>query len=248
MVNAAGAQATLVPVDVVIDSREHSQNPVFKDMLAKRGLRVVVMKLEEGDFYVNGKATSAVVERKTWDDLASSLAEGRLWSQAQRLRELGVERGLGVYLVVEGDPRDVIVLRDISFNSLLSSLERLQTSYGLTVLYVPDKEVVADWLAYLSRRLREHDARSANTFTTVIQKPPRKRTVDDRIRALAYVLAGPTIGERLLRRFRSLRDLANASVAELMSVEGVGERRARMIYEVFNKPYRASLEAEESRR
>jgi Fanconi anemia group M protein len=41
----------------------------------------------------------------------------------------------------------------------------------------------------------------------------------------------------LLRHFRTLRNLFNASVERLMEVEGVGRKTAEKIYEVANLEY-----------
>ncbi|MCC6052353.1 MAG: hypothetical protein LM585_03860, partial [Fervidicoccaceae archaeon] len=63
----------------------------------------------------------------------------------------------------------------------------------------------------------------------------KKTSIDDKIKAVVQVLAGPTIGERLLRKFGSLKNIVNASVSELMTVEGIGENRAKELFLVFNK-------------
>ena len=44
---------------------------------------------------------------------------------------------------------------------------------------------------------------------------------------------GPTGAEALLRRFRTVQALANASVEEIMEVEGFGERKAMKVYQTF---------------
>jgi DNA excision repair protein ERCC-4 len=232
------AQKTLISFDIAIDSRENTLNPIFKEALSKQGLRVIVTKLEEGDFYLPSKTThlvGVVVERKTWDDLASSVIDKRIWSQANRLRELSRESRVKVYIVIEGDPYEIKEKREMPFNALLSVLDSIQNNYGFTVLFIPDKETLIDWLKYMAHKLKENTAKEEAKAPLIVQKPLKKTSIDDKIKAVVQVLAGPTIGERLLRKFGSLKNIVNASVSELMTVEGIGENRAKELFLVFNK-------------
>jgi len=232
------AQKTLVSFDIAIDSRENTLNPFFKEYLSKKGLRVVVTKLEEGDFFIPSKApylAGVVVERKTWDDLASSIADKRIWSQANRLKELSRESLVKIYIVIEGDPYEVKEKRSIPFNALISVIDNLQNTYAFTVLFMPDKQSVADWLRYMTSKLKETPPKNESKGSIIVQKPMKKTSIEDRIKAVVQVLAGPTIGERLLKKFGSLRNIVNASVSELMTIDGIGENRAKELFLIFNK-------------
>jgi len=232
------SQKALSPFDIAVDSREDSQNPFFREYCARRGLRVAVVKHEEGDVYITAGREGqrgVVVERKSWEDLANSIVDNRLWLQASRLRDLQERGSVKCYALIEGDPLQLAANREIPFNSLLSALDLLQTRYGLTVLFTPNKSYSADWLAHLSFKVKERADSGGAVEPVLVQKPLRKATVEDRVRAVVRVLAGPVLGERLLRKFGSLKELVNASLPELMTVEGIGERRARELYLTFNK-------------
>lgn len=233
------AQKTLVSFDIAIDTRENASSPFFRDYLLKESLRVAIMKLDEGDFYIPSKTGAfrgVIVERKTWNDLTNSIVDKRIWLQAKRLKEIREESSVKVYVVIEGDPQDVRENRDMSFNSLLSVLDALQNSFQFTVLYMPDKQSLAEWLKYMIHKQKEAEAYVGKAAEPlIVQKPIKKISVDDRVKAVLQVLVGPTLGERLLRKFGSLRNIANASIAELMTVEGIGENRAKELYLIFNK-------------
>jgi len=61
--------------------------------------------------------------------------------------------------------------------------------------------------------------------------------IQDRILYVAEGIIGPTLARKLLERFKTLRNIANASKHELLSVEGIGEKRAEEIYLLFNTPW-----------
>jgi ERCC4-type nuclease len=67
----------LVPVDVIIDSREDAKHPEFKSMLTREGLRVSVQALQAGDFLLLAPPSrqSILVERKSVDDFANSIRD-----------------------------------------------------------------------------------------------------------------------------------------------------------------------------
>lgn len=83
------SQITLVPVDVVIDSREDAANPDFRLTLTREGIKVAVRELPAGDFLMlapPGKR-SLLIERKTVNDFVNSIRDGRIWEQIKLLRE-----------------------------------------------------------------------------------------------------------------------------------------------------------------
>ena len=57
---------------------------------------------------------------------------------------------------------------------------------------------------------------------------------DDRVLALPSGTRGAT-GINVLQHFGSLRALANASVEQLKAVDGVGEKKAQLIYNHFSR-------------
>lgn len=59
----------LAPVDVVIDSRENSKHPEFREAFIREGLKVAVRELQAGDFLLMAppEKKSILIERKSID-------------------------------------------------------------------------------------------------------------------------------------------------------------------------------------
>ncbi len=224
----------LTPVDIIIDSREDSKNPEFRKELIARGLKVSIQALPVGDFLLLASPASGrrpvLVERKTVTDLANSIRDNRVWDQAKLLVEASKRDGYQPFLVVEGWLGILEKYRGWRIQSVLRVLDTLMIDFGLPVLNTPNKNATIEWLAAKAKSLGKTEEKRILRLR-VEKKPP---TIRERILYVAEGLVGPTLARKLLREFKTLRSIANASVRELMTVEGIGEKRAREIYLIFN--------------
>ncbi|KAL3822257.1 hypothetical protein ACHAXA_005890 [Cyclostephanos tholiformis] len=87
------------------------------DQLDTRGVPYVVRELKIADylFFAGGKLAPILIERKTAEDVANSLYDGRWERQQRSMRKAqyvlggGVERRCQICYIIEGDPRRVTV-------------------------------------------------------------------------------------------------------------------------------------------
>jgi len=225
----------LIPVDVVIDSREDSKHPEFKTTLTREGLRVAVRELPVGDFLIIAPPgrRSILVERKTVDDLANSIRDNRIWDQSRLLVEAAERDGHIALIVVEGDLRKLEKYREWKIHAVLRVLDTLILEMNIPVLFTPHTEATIMWIATKAKSLGRQEEKRVVKLR--VEKKPM--SLNERILYVAEGIAGPTLAKKLLAKFRTLRALANASVYELMTVEGIGETRAHEIYAIFNTPW-----------
>ena len=50
-----------------------------------------------------------------------------------------------------------------------------------------------------------------------------------------FPFVGPTLAERLIKEYSSIRLFANTSLERLQKIENVGEKKAKIIFDVLNK-------------
>ncbi len=226
------AERLLAPVDIVVDTREASRNRDIVDGLRRRGIRVAIAELGAGDYYLlatePGKAI--LVERKTVTDLANSIRDNRLWDQLKRLREAAREGDARPLILLEGWLGLLEKRTQWNITAILRILDEIVLDWGIPIVPVHRKEATIAWLAAKARSLGSTEKK--RVFRLRVEKKPM--SLQERILYVAESIAGPTIARRLLEHFGTLRAIANASVAELMKVEGIGEKRAREIYAIFN--------------
>lgn len=226
----------LAPVDIIIDSRENATHPEFRDEILRSGLRASVLELPAGDFLLlasPGKR-SILVERKTVDDFANSIKDNRIWDQGRLLREAAEKDGHSCLIVLEGGLEKLVRRREWSIQSVLRAMDTLILEMGIPILYTPDSVATIKWIVAKARSLGRTDEKKFMRLR--VEKKPM--SLNERVLYVAESVIGPTLARKLLKHFSTLRNIANASVTELMKVEGIGEVRAREIYDIFNTPWR----------
>ena len=102
--------------------------------------------------------------------------------------------------------------------------------FKIPVLNTPNKQATIEWLIAKAKSLGKTEDKRVMRLR--VEKKPM--TINDRILYVAEGLVGPTLARKLLKHFKTLKNIANASIRELLVVEGIGEKRAREIYSIFN--------------
>lgn len=230
----------LTPVDIVIDSREDAKHPEFRQLFMREGLRVAVQALTAGDFLLlapPGKQ-SLLIERKTVDDFANSIRDNRIWEQSKLLQKSAEVDGHRPLIIIEGSLAVLEKYRNWKIQSILRVIDTLLLEYNIPVLHTPHKEATIAWLVAKAKSLGKTEEKKVLRMR--VEKKPMN--IQERILYVAEGLVGPVLARRLLEKFKTLRNIANASVYELMSVEGIGEKRAQEIYAIFNTEWRGEVE------
>jgi len=212
-------------VRVVIDERERPSG--VPEALKRLGVLVEFRFLEVGDYVVSPRCA---VERKRVKDFLSSLYSGRLFDQASRLGET-YERPV---LVVEGDFPEVLSEAS-SPKALWGALATLAFQFDLTLFFTQSPEQTADLLFELATR--ESLAKPKGPF---VKRKPKSKSLEQLQLSLVSMLPGigPKLADRALKRFRTVRRVFDASVAELASVDGIGRSKAEKVAKVLDARYK----------
>jgi len=210
------------PLRVVADDREAGSG-VVEALRRTTGAEVVVERLSLGDYDVDGKL---LFERKTLNDLAISIVDGRLFSQMTRL----VQSPRRAALILEGTARDI---RDsgVSRESIQGALVNVTLLLGVPVLRSTCPGETARIMLYAARQLR---ALSSGSIIRQGYRPKGKR------KRQLYILQGlPGIGPKraaqLLEIFGSVEGVMRASFEELAEVPGIGGKTAEEIRSVVGE-------------
>jgi ERCC4-type nuclease len=178
---------------------------------------VTVARLPLGDYQVD---EHLLVERKTLPDFATSVIDGRLFTQASRLAASDRE----AIFILEGSGREAAEI-GVPRHAMQGALIHISLILGIPVLRAMHPQETADLIVYcggqLARIARGDVKRSG-------WKPSKKRR-----RQLLMLQAIPGIGpkraERLLNRFESIAALALAPHEDLLAIDGIGEELAHVI-------------------
>jgi DNA excision repair protein ERCC-4 len=205
---------------IVVDERERKSG--IPDLLRAIGVNLEVKTLPVGDYIV---APETIVERKSISDLISSVFDGRLFDQCNRLKEHFAHP----VILMEGNVDEIehIVENPLVFYGAVSSIA---IDFKIPIIPTPSAAHTAKLLISMCSRKEV----TRGPFLKKIKKS------DDLQRQQMSVLCSlPGIGEklaiRMLQKFGSPSRTLNASFTELAKVEGLGEARAKKIKQMLEQ-------------
>ena len=200
---------------IEIDDRESDS---FKSICSIFFNEYEIKRLKVGDIVYNG----IVYEHKQPEDFISSIKDGRLFSQIEKMN-INYERS---YIVVSGSLTDLIEV-GMNYNSIIAAIGSCFVR-GSPVIFCDNYENLCGIVKNLSEKLTDDKDRS----TTEIKLPIK----DDPLR---LICALPGIskkkGQSLLDEFESPMKIFTASEKELIKVDGIGKKIADNIFKVLKR-------------
>jgi DNA excision repair protein ERCC-4 len=204
---------------MVVDERERKSG--IPDLLKEVGVKVELKNLPIGDYIV---ASETVVERKSIYDFISSVFDGRLFDQCNRLKEHYESPAI----IIEGniDEIDKITENPLVFYGAISSVV---LDFKIPVVPTPNASHTAKLLIAMCAR---QDSMKGPFLKKI------RKSGDLNNQQLSVLCSLPGIGEklatRMLERFGSPNNSLNASAADLSKIQGMGDARARKIRKILD--------------
>lgn len=204
---------------IVVDERERKSG--IPDLLKTVGINIEMKTLPVGDYIV---APETVVERKSIKDLISSVFDGRLFDQCDRLKE----HFQSPIILMEGNVDEI---SEITENPLIfyGAVSSIALEFKIPVVATPSADHTAKLLVAMCSRKEL----PKGPFLKKI-----KKSNDIQRQQLTALSSLPGVGEklaiRMLEKFGSPLKVFNASSTELAKVEGLGEARAKKIKKMLD--------------
>ena len=203
---------------IVVDERERKGG--IPDILKGIGINLEIKTLPVGDYIV---APETVVERKTISDLVSSVFDGRLFDQCNRLKE----HYQFPILLIEGDIDEIEKLTENPF-VFYGALSSIAIDFKIPVIPTPN--------AYHTSKLLVSMCSRKDTISGPFIKKIRKSNNLQK-QQLSILCSLPGVGEktaiRMLEKFGTPLNVLSSSTTELSKVTGLGEARAKNIKKIL---------------
>lgn len=228
---------------VFIDYREKK----IAGLLSNIFENAVITQLSIGDYLIVYGSDAVIVERKTATDFWSSIKTNRLWDQLLRMMKTKQLLGFQIkrkVLLIHGNIQEY--LKDFYYESehdFVVHLSQLMGAY-MEILYVYDTPIIhaCSDLAFKNfmRILAQREMNGKNSKLPDekwYRKPARgDLPIMDRKKYILSSLpnVGNRLSENLLMQFKSISNIATASVEDLQKVPKIGKKKANLIYELFN--------------
>lgn len=206
---------------IIIDTQE-SKNGIV-DYL-KEKIDIEVKRLKVGDFLIS---KDVVVERKTVEDFVSSLIDGRLFKQAENMKE---NYSIPIF-IIEGDPEDLF-LRNISDNAIRSAMISLVLKKNIRYLFTSSYIETAKVLETLVRKEQKEEKKDI----ALRCKIPQKSLEEEQqffLEGLPGI--GPRLANSLLNIFGTPYNVLTASDEELKKVDKLGPKKIKCITTILKR-------------
>lgn len=196
---------------LVIDYRE---NELCKELDA-RNVSYTKENLPIGDIHIvdsNG-VLNIIIERKTVDDLAASLCDGRYEEQSYRLNDASLPNHNIIYLI-EGDIRRS---RRIPPDTLYSTITSLMLFKGFNVFSTKDSKETAQFLNAMDKKITRNAGTikiEKNYVSTLRKKKYYTETTVSESMLCQIPGVSHTIAKALIQKYGNIRGIIDATDLE----------------------------------
>ncbi|MBN2517762.1 MAG: DEAD/DEAH box helicase family protein [Candidatus Altiarchaeota archaeon] len=210
---------------IYVDQRERNSGIAKK--LLDMNVQVGIKQLKVADFLISERVA---VERKTVSDFLQSIIDKRLLTQAEEL----TRNFPNPIMVIEGDNRSLYTERNIHPNAIRGAMAAVAVSFQIPIIFTKDPEDTAAFLYVLAKREQEGRLKdiALRGEKRAMSLAERQQFIVESLPNVSAVLA-----KRLLKHFKSVRNVFNALSKDLQEVDGIGPKKAREIKEVIRVEY-----------
>jgi len=228
---------------IIIDYRE--KNSLVASELIRLRLEVEFKPLKVADYLINDIA----IERKTVSDFIFSMIKGRLSNQLKELQQY--ENKL---LIIEGtDEQELYNNEDMQFppeafketayegkskktvgcfhgvnaNAIRGFLLSILLKYKIPIIFTKNPEDTAKFISILSKK-------KSKELPLHVKKKSLNKKEQLQFIIESFPGIGPKTAKKLLEKFKTIKNIINASQEELRKILG---KRAEIMKKIIEEPY-----------
>jgi len=212
-------------ISIIADHREKRTKTC--EWLRTFDAEIIEKQLDVADYIVSDRVG---IERKTVADFLVSLMNQRLFKQMENMAS-SFERPV---VILEGDPKMLFLSRNIHPNTIHGALSSIAVDHGIPIIWTDSPKSTAAqifWTAY-----REQGKERRGLQARVCKKTKNAAQQQE------FLVAGlpdinSVLGRRMLREFKTVRNVFSLTEEELKRIDGIGDKKARKIWCLLNSGY-----------
>ncbi|MDP4012695.1 MAG: ERCC4 domain-containing protein [Candidatus Nanoarchaeia archaeon] len=217
---------------VIVDHRERSSG-IIKE-LYKRELEVEIKELKIADYVLHskngeGKIQTVGIERKTQNDFLNSIIDKRLVEQLLVLKE---NFDIPI-LIIEGE-ENMYEIRNFHPNAIRGMLASIAVDFQIPTIFTKSVRDTAGLIAVIAKRLEK--PRKLPSLLSKRKPLTTKEHQEYIIESLPGI--GPTLARSLLKKFKTIESIINASEEELKTIDKLGPKKISAIKKVLKNKYK----------
>ena len=217
---------------IYVDHRERNSG-IIKE-LTKDKLDIEEKQLIAGDFIiqtkdVNDKSITVGVERKTLNDFLNSIIDKRIIQQLINLKE-----SFDVPLLILEGSENIYELRNFHPNAIRGMLASIAIDMQIPILYAKNARDTAALITVIAKRLDKEK----KPLSLLAKRKPTTLKEQQEILIESLPGIGPSLAKALLKKFKSVKRIMNASIENLQKVEKIGPKKATEIKKIIDENYK----------
>ncbi|MGC8479490.1 MAG: ERCC4 domain-containing protein [Candidatus Micrarchaeia archaeon] len=208
-------------LSIIVDNRE--RNYELLEGLSQSNVKIVFKQLPVGDYIISERMC---VERKTITDFESSIIDSRIFDQADRLSKSFTKP----ILILEGDINNTNLGRNVILGTILT----LYRKYSILVI----NSISPEETSYLLLKFAEKEQLEEKREPRLAGIKKSHSNYESQIILLSSIPGvGTKLAINLLEKFKSIKNIANATPSELMEIEKIGKKKANTISFLLSSNY-----------
>ncbi len=212
-------------IKIIADDRE--ARSLIARTLYELGSNVESKRIEVGDFICSERVC---VERKDAKDFVASLVDRRLFQQAKDMSEQ-FQRPI---MIIE-NYNDIFSYRNIHPNAIRGAIASIAVDYGISVIASDSQEETARIIYAIAKKEQEENERAVS-LRGVKSKFTEMQQQEFLVEGLPMV--GPKLAKELLKNFKTVRNVFNASAEELKNIKNLGDKKSEAIRKIIDTVYK----------
>jgi ERCC4-type nuclease len=222
---------SLKEITIVCDVREKSSkiDLSLKDLSSKDiKVNIIFEQLKVGDFQIS---QDIVIERKTIKDLESSIIDGRIFNQIKDL--VNIKRSS---IIIEGDLNKLFSQNQrINKKAIIGLLTSIGINYRIPIFFTKD---IFETAIFLYTIAKKEQIINKNKDLKLRYNKTKMSGSDFQLFIMqSFPDVGPTLAKSILKEFKSIKNISNASVQDLLKVSKLGPKKAQKIKYLFEREY-----------
>ena len=218
-------------IKIVCDHRENASSVLSElSFLSTKDLKVNLLReqLSVGDYQISD---DIVIERKTLADLETSIIDGRIFSQLQDLS--AIKRSS---LIIEGDPFLLYTSKRINGKAIIGLITSIGLNYRIPIFFTRNQKQTALFLYTMAKK--EQISNNNHTDSKLrYQKTKMSGSQFQLFIMQSFPDVGPTLAKSILKEFKSIKNISNATIEDLKKVSKLGPKKAQKIKYLFEREF-----------
>jgi len=215
---------------IIIDHREPKS--LIRELAKNHNIQV--KQLIAADFIIQGKdpdgnELNIGIERKTINDFLNSIIDKRIIQQLIYLKE----HFTTTLLILEG-AENIYKIRNFHPNAIRGMLASITIDFQIPTLQTRNYRDTAALINIIATRLEK----SKKIFPLLKKRKPSTLKEQQELVIESFPSVGPTLAKSLLKKFKSVKKMINASEEKLKKVEKIGNKKAQEIKKVIDSLYK----------